>query len=168
MPRFRLTHAAADDLAAIFLEGIEQFGLPQADAYHEGLGAIFAFLAGYPHAARLREEISPPVRAYPYKAHLVIYDVGVTTRSSFCASGMGERTGCPRLTTGSRRRIGAGHLREKGKAMGARPPGGESVSMIRASRPKRGRPYHAVHHPDARQAAPVREQCSQGQWRLGP
>ncbi|GHD04256.1 type II toxin-antitoxin system RelE/ParE family toxin [Novosphingobium pokkalii] len=76
MPRFRLTHAAADDLAAIFLEGIEQFGLPQADAYHEGLGAIFAFLAGYPHAARLREEISPPVRAYPYKAHLVIYDVG--------------------------------------------------------------------------------------------
>jgi hypothetical protein len=26
--------------------------------------------------------------------------------------------------------------------------------MIRASRPKRGRPHHAVHHPDARQAAP--------------
>lgn len=76
MPRFRLTRAAADDLTAIFLEGIEQFGLPQADAYHEGLSAIFAFLAGYPYAARLREEISPPVRVHRYKAHLVIYDLG--------------------------------------------------------------------------------------------
>ena len=75
MPRFRLTRAAVDDLKAIFLEGIEQFGLPQADAYHEGLSAIFAFLADYPHAARLREEISPPVRVHPYKAHLVIYEV---------------------------------------------------------------------------------------------
>lgn len=76
MPRFHLTRAAADDLTAIFLEGIEQFGLPLADAYHEGLSAIFAFLADYPHAARLREEISPPVRVHPYKAHMVIYDVG--------------------------------------------------------------------------------------------
>lgn len=76
MPRFRLTRAAADDLTAIFLQGIEQFGLPQADTYHEGLSAIFAFLADYPQAARLREEISPPARVHPYKAHLVIYDVG--------------------------------------------------------------------------------------------
>lgn len=76
MPRFRLTRAAVDDLTAIFLEGMEGFGLSQADAYHEGLSAIFAFLADYPHAARLREEISPPVRVHPYKAHLVIYDVG--------------------------------------------------------------------------------------------
>lgn len=75
MPRFRLTCAAVDDLTAIFLEGIEQFGLPQADAYHKGLSAIFALLADYPHAARLREEISPPVRVHPYKAHLVIYEV---------------------------------------------------------------------------------------------
>jgi toxin ParE1/3/4 len=76
VPRFHLTRAAADDLTAIFLEGIEQFGLPQADTYHEGLSAIFAFLADYPHGARLREKISPPVRVHPYKAHLVIYDVG--------------------------------------------------------------------------------------------
>jgi len=74
--RFRLTRAAVDDLTAIFLEGMEQFGLPHADAYHEGLSRIFAFLADYPSAARLREDISPPVRAHPYKAHLVIYDVG--------------------------------------------------------------------------------------------
>ena len=76
MPHFRLTRAAADDLSAIFLDGIEQFGLPQADAYHHGLSATFAFLAEYPHAARLREEISLPVRVHRYKAHLVIYDLG--------------------------------------------------------------------------------------------
>jgi toxin ParE1/3/4 len=75
VPRFRLTRAAVDDLTSIFLDGMEQFGLPQADAYHEGLSAIFAFLADYPRAGRLREEISPPVRVHPYKAHLVIYDV---------------------------------------------------------------------------------------------
>lgn len=76
MSRFRLTRAAANDLAAIFLDGIEQFGLSQADAYHEGLSATFAFLADYPHAARLREEISPRVRVHRYKSHLVIYDLG--------------------------------------------------------------------------------------------
>lgn len=76
MPRFGLTRAAADDLTAISLKGIGQFGLQQAEAYHEGPSAIFAFLADYPHAARLREEISPPARVHPYKAHLVIYDVG--------------------------------------------------------------------------------------------
>lgn len=50
--------------------------MPQADAYHEGLSEIVAFLADYPRAARLREEVSPPVRVHPYKAHLVVYDVG--------------------------------------------------------------------------------------------
>jgi len=57
------------------LEGLTSFGLVQADKYHSGLSATFEFLAEYPRAARLREEISPPVRAYPYKSHLVIYEL---------------------------------------------------------------------------------------------
>jgi len=75
MASYQLTQAASDDLVAIFLEGIEQFGAPQADAYHDGLAATFVFLAEYPRAAREREEISPPVRAYRYKSHLIVYEI---------------------------------------------------------------------------------------------
>jgi toxin ParE1/3/4 len=72
---YRLTRRAADDVAEIFLQGLSIFGMTQADTYHDGLTAAFAFLAEYPHAARLREEIDPPVRAYPYKAHLIVYEL---------------------------------------------------------------------------------------------
>ena len=79
MPRYRLTRAADGDIAAIFLTGVEIFGQAQADAYHTGMAETFAFLASYPRAARLRAEIVPPVRAWPYKAHLIVYDVEAET-----------------------------------------------------------------------------------------
>jgi len=44
---YRLTKAAADDVAAIFLEGSAQFGLDLADRYHEEMAATFDFLAEY-------------------------------------------------------------------------------------------------------------------------
>jgi toxin ParE1/3/4 len=61
-------------LTAIFLEGIAHFGLAEADRYHDGLATTFAFLAEYPRAARLREEINPPVRVHPHKSHLIVYE----------------------------------------------------------------------------------------------
>lgn len=75
MAGFRLTRAAADDLVQIYLEGLAMFGAAQADRYHDGLGAAFAFLADYPLAARLRDEISPPVRVHRYQSHLILYDI---------------------------------------------------------------------------------------------
>lgn len=68
MPGYRLTRAAADDIAALFIAGLERFGSVHADAYHAGLEAAFDFLAAYPRAARLRAEIKPPVRAHRYTA----------------------------------------------------------------------------------------------------
>ena len=76
MPAYRLTEAASADIEAIFVEGLLLFGLAQADKYHDGLTVTFEFLADYPRAARLREEIDPPVRAYNYKSHLIVYDLG--------------------------------------------------------------------------------------------
>ncbi len=70
---YRLTRAAADDLVTIYLQGLDMFGAAQADKYHEGLEGAFRFLAAYPRAARLRAELTIPVRAYPYKSHLVVY-----------------------------------------------------------------------------------------------
>jgi len=72
---FRLTRAAADDLVRIYLEGLALFGPAQADRYHAGLDATFAFLGDHPRAARLREEIVPPVRVHRYRSHLIVYEV---------------------------------------------------------------------------------------------
>ncbi len=75
MAAYRLTIAAADDLADIYLSGAIRFGVAQADAYHAGLEATFDFLVQFPRVARLRLEIEPPVRAFRFKAHLVVYDL---------------------------------------------------------------------------------------------
>jgi toxin ParE1/3/4 len=72
---YSLTQAAAKDISDIFIAGLAMFGLDQADKYHEGLTATFAFLADYPRAARVRFEITPPVRAYRYKSHMIIYEI---------------------------------------------------------------------------------------------
>lgn len=75
MAGYRLTREAADDVAEIYIEGLGLFGLSQADAYHDGMAEAFEFLADYPRAARLREEMKPAVRAYPYKRHLIVYEL---------------------------------------------------------------------------------------------
>jgi toxin ParE1/3/4 len=75
MAAYRLTAAAVSDITSMFLEGLEQFGLPQADRYHQGLAEAFDFLAQFPRAARAREELHPPVRIYPYQSHLIIYEL---------------------------------------------------------------------------------------------
>jgi toxin ParE1/3/4 len=72
---FRLANRAVDDLLQIWSDGTKMFGLEQAERYHDGLDATFRFLAENPRAARLRPEIIPPVRAHPFKVHLVVYEV---------------------------------------------------------------------------------------------
>jgi len=72
---YRLTNAAADDVAAIFVRGAAEFGLAQAEKYHAGLERIFEFLAANPRAARERDEISPPVRLHPFAVHVVVYRI---------------------------------------------------------------------------------------------
>jgi len=54
---------------------LAQFGLDQADRYHEAMAATFDFLAEYPRATRQREEIDGPVRVYPYKMHVIVYEL---------------------------------------------------------------------------------------------
>jgi toxin ParE1/3/4 len=73
---YLLTNAASNDIAAIFMQSLAQFGQAQADKYYAGLDAAFEFLAEFPRATRLREEIDPPVRAFRYRSHVVVYDLG--------------------------------------------------------------------------------------------
>lgn len=80
MPAYRLTKPAANDLVRIFIDGLDRFGLAQAADYRHGLEGTFAFLADFPRAARLREEISPAVRVHRYRSHLVVYRVDAEDR----------------------------------------------------------------------------------------
>lgn len=77
---YLFTNAAQADIEQLYLDGAEQFGRPQADKYARGLSAVFDRIAQYPRLARLREEIDPPVRALPYKSHIIIYDIGSDDR----------------------------------------------------------------------------------------
>ena len=75
MANYHLTESAKNDVLAISVFTIETFGEAQARRYHKGLETAFHFLAANPYAARERLEIDPPIRAYPYQSHMVIYEI---------------------------------------------------------------------------------------------
>lgn len=68
-----LSRKAEEDVINIFLEGIEEFGVNQADRYHYKLEESFRFLAENPLAAPERKELVPAVRVHHVGIHLVIY-----------------------------------------------------------------------------------------------
>jgi toxin ParE1/3/4 len=72
---YSLSIKAEEDIVHIFRTGMEQFGLYQANRYHQRLKQCFQFLADNPLAARERVEITPPVRIHPVEAHLAVYRV---------------------------------------------------------------------------------------------
>ncbi|OCJ04735.1 plasmid stabilization protein ParE [Rhizobium sp. AC27/96] len=72
---FILSAAAEEDVIAIAEQGVHMFGLAQARRYHDELFAVLDLIAESPRMAREREEISPPVRIHPFKAHLVVYRI---------------------------------------------------------------------------------------------
>lgn len=72
---YQVSEAADTDIEALFDQGIDLFGQTQSEAYVAGLLKTLDFLASFPRAARLRDELSSPIRAYPYKAHIILYDM---------------------------------------------------------------------------------------------
>ena len=75
MARLTVSEEADRDLDALYRQGVEMFGVGQADRYVEGLLNALDLIADFPGAARFRTELQPPIRVYPYKSHLVLYDV---------------------------------------------------------------------------------------------
>jgi len=70
---YRLSQPAEEDVIQIFLTGAANFGIEQAERYHDGLEHMFAFLAEHPRAARERHELRQRSRVFRYKAHLIFY-----------------------------------------------------------------------------------------------
>ena len=72
---YQLSQRAEEDLLAILAEGFIRFGEKQVEQYIRVIENTLDFLSENPEAARERDEIKPPVRIYPFGAHLVIYTI---------------------------------------------------------------------------------------------
>lgn len=72
---FKLSVEAEEDIVAIAEQGVRLFGVAQARRYHDDLFGLLDLIAGNPRIARERDEIHPPVRIHPFKAHLVVYRI---------------------------------------------------------------------------------------------
>jgi len=75
MSRLRISTDADTDLGRLYLQGVDLFGVVQADRYIEELFAALDLISTFPRMARLRHDIQPPVWAYPFKAHMILYDI---------------------------------------------------------------------------------------------
>ena len=72
---YRLTRKAEEDIISIFVDGVEKFGVAQAEKYHAELESVFGLIADNPHIARERSELSPPTRIHPHGTHIILYQI---------------------------------------------------------------------------------------------
>lgn len=70
---YRLTRRAERDIIEAYAEGLRDFGIDRAEAYHAKLERTFELIADNPRLARERTEITPPVRVHPCGSHLIVY-----------------------------------------------------------------------------------------------
>ena len=71
--RYKILPKARADLEKIWLYGVNQWGLAQAERYLAELEQSFQFIAQNPELCRERHEFTPPVRIYHQGRHLIIY-----------------------------------------------------------------------------------------------
>jgi len=71
----KLSLSAESDLLGIFLYGIEEHGLLQAEHYKSQIEKSLKTLSDNPKITRLRKEITPPVRVYPAHKHMIVYTI---------------------------------------------------------------------------------------------
>lgn len=70
-----LSLKAEEDIVSIAEHGVTSFGIAQARRYHEELFDTLELITQNPRMARERDEITPPVRIHPFKAHLIVYRI---------------------------------------------------------------------------------------------
>ena len=75
MARLTVSEDADRDLDDLYHQGVVTFGLAQADRYIDGLLDTLDLIAAFPGVARLRNELMPPIRAFPHRSHIIFYDI---------------------------------------------------------------------------------------------
>jgi toxin ParE1/3/4 len=71
---YTLTERAEDDLLTLFLDGIEMFGLAQANRYKDELVRCFQLIASRPQMGRLVPSIGEHVRRHTHQSHIILYE----------------------------------------------------------------------------------------------
>jgi toxin ParE1/3/4 len=72
---YRLSQRADSDLLQIFIYGLEQFGLGQAEKYQSEFQDVFSLLAENPLLGRAADQIGKGVRRHERGSHIILYDV---------------------------------------------------------------------------------------------
>ncbi len=73
MASYYLSEAAADDLDNIWIYGVNQWGLQQADRYHQKIMELLVFLAEHPDIGMNRNELGDLYQSYPISSHIVFF-----------------------------------------------------------------------------------------------
>ena len=73
MPDYRLSAAAADDLAEIADYSFEQFGIEQALQYGDQLEQCMQHLANNPLMGASAEFLAPELRRFEFRSHSIFY-----------------------------------------------------------------------------------------------
>lgn len=73
MASYYLSEAAADDLDNIWIYGLNQWDLQQADSYHQKLMELLTFLAEHPDIGLNRNELGEFYQSYPIGSHIVFF-----------------------------------------------------------------------------------------------
>jgi toxin ParE1/3/4 len=70
---YKFSRKADEDIINVYIDGVRDYGVAQAEKYHARLEYVFQLLSDTPHLARQRDEITPPVRIHPHESHVIIY-----------------------------------------------------------------------------------------------
>lgn len=70
---YRLSPKAREDLEAVWLFSLQEWGIEQTERYIDDLTTAFEFLAGSPKSGKSSEHIRAGYRRYPVMRHVVYY-----------------------------------------------------------------------------------------------
>ncbi|MFT6099505.1 MAG: toxin ParE1/3/4 [Arenicella sp.] len=70
---YRVSPRAREDIEAIWLHSLAEWGYDQADAYIDGLTTAFGFLANYPKSGASCENIRSGYRKHPVVRHFIYF-----------------------------------------------------------------------------------------------
>ncbi len=73
MPEYRLAPKAREDMEAVWLYSLKQWGTEQTGRYIDDLTEVFGFLAESPKAGTACEHIRAGYRKYPVMRHVIYY-----------------------------------------------------------------------------------------------
>ena len=81
--------AAEEDLIKVYLHGVANFGVDQAERYHHDLQKTFDILVTHPLLAREHRDFTPPVRIHFHRSHVIVYTADA--QRLFVVRVLGER-----------------------------------------------------------------------------